>query len=50
LGGVRRLNSGYPVRRKDFPRRGFKWACREGFERFRGLAWGVWSRGDKCGG
>jgi len=33
-----------------FSRRGFKWACRECFERFRGCAWGVWSRGVKCGG
>jgi len=34
LGGVRRLNSGYPVRRKDFPRRGFKYveSVSRGFE------------------
>ena len=37
MGGARRLNSGYLVRRTDFSRRGFKWACSECFE---GLHWG----------
>ena len=40
MGGARRINSGYPVRGKDFSKRGFKWECRECFERFRGFAWG----------